>query len=70
MVSVSNQQGETIYPRAGNRELTTEEKQVLIVALTNIENDLLSTIANFHQQEISIRKQDFSNMREQNRWIA
>ena len=70
MVSVSNQQSETIYPHAGNREPTTEEKQVFVTALTNINNDVLSTTANFYQQKINIMKQNFSNMKEQDRWIA
>lgn len=70
MVSVSNQQSGTTYPRAGSREPTTEEKQVFVTALTNINNEALSTTANFYQQEISIKKQVFSDMKEQNRWIA
>jgi hypothetical protein len=70
MVSVSNQQSGITYSQRDSRELMTEEKQVFVTALTGIQNDLASTTAAFYQQEISIRKQVFSDMREQNRWIA
>jgi hypothetical protein len=69
MVSVSNQQSGTTYPRAGSREPTNEEKQVFVTALTNINNEVLSTTANLYQQEISITRQNFSLMKEQDRWI-
>lgn len=70
MVSVSNQQGGTIYPRAGNREPTTEENQVFVTAFANISNEALLTTANFYQQGISIKKHNFSLMKEQDRWIV
>lgn len=70
MVNVSNQQSGTTYPRAGSREPTTEEKQVFVTALTNINNEALSITANFYQQKINITKQTFSLMKEQNGWIV
>ena len=59
MVNVSNQQSGTTYPRAGSREPTTEEKQVFVTALTNINNEALQLLQIFINKKLILRSRLF-----------